>query len=255
MVGDKELAKAFDNFARQYDTITAFSDALEMLVCEFCPHWKDPETGRLVGLYTENYLEVVKRYPADHIREYYPPICKALFMAYNEGVTPEGGWCDPLGEYFQEIASSRDKSWKGQFFTPLSICELSAKMVNFDKERRNQNVADPACGSGRMLIAYDRTCPPDAMNFYVGTDIDARCIRIAAINFFFHGMRGVLICGNTLSMEARFGYRVYLPETGLGIKRLGAEECKRYLVVQKQSTKDSPKSDDKPHPGLQLTLF
>lgn len=255
MIGNQALTKAFDAFARPYNSIQAFGDLLEMLTCEFCPHWIDKETGRLVGRYTEAYLEVVKRYPADHIRAYYPPIQKALLAAYNEGVTPEGGWCDPLGEYFQEIASSRDKSWKGQFFTPVALCDMMARVVVPGQSQESQNISDPACGSGRTLIAFDRSCPPVTMNFYVGVDVDPRCVRIAAINFFFHGMRGVLICGNSLSLEARFGYRVWLPEMGVGIEHLDAVACQKYLTIPKRPGPQLSNGKTSEEPGKQLQLF
>lgn len=67
------------------------------------------------GRYADRYLEVVKRYDQDHVRQYYPKVCETLFAIYDSGVTANGSWCDPLGDYFQAIASRRDQSWKGQF--------------------------------------------------------------------------------------------------------------------------------------------
>lgn len=226
----KALEKAFNNWGRTRDIVTAFSDALEMLVCEFTPHWTDPETGRPRGRYTDKYLAVASRYKPEHICEYYPPILKAITESYIEGVTAEGGWCDPLGDYFQEIASSRDKSWKGQFFTPSSLCDMMAKFTKSkDDTRPSLSILDPACGSGRLSLAFDRNCPPGSNHFYIGVDIDARCIRIAALNFFFHGLRGVLICGNSLSLESRFGYQLHHPMLGRGIVHLDADECDEYM--------------------------
>ncbi|MEM7510557.1 MAG: N-6 DNA methylase [Bacteroidota bacterium] len=264
MIGDKGLTKAFDDFSRPYGAIQGFSDVLEMLVCEFCPHDVNQETNQLIGRYKETYLEVVRRFKNDdHIRKYYPPLCKALLDAYNKVVTPEGGWGDPLGDYFQEIASDRDKSWRGQFFTPVPLCDMMANMVSNGNHTPNQEISDPACGSGRTLIAYDRTCPPGSMNFYVGVDTDPRCIRIAAINFFFHGMRGILVCGNSLSLEARFGYRVWLPEIGWGIEHLDAAACQQYIGIPyepctlKLDKLEIDLSDVKGSgdPGEQLQLF
>ena len=133
-------------------------------------------------------------------------------QSYDEGVTADGRWCDPLGDYFQEIASNRDKSWKGQFFTPKPVCDLMAQMTKIGQESKpGLNILDCACGSGRLQIAFDRSCPPHSSHFYVGVDIDPRCIRIAALNFFFHGMKGAVICGNSLSLETRFGYFIHRP--------------------------------------------
>lgn len=104
MIGDK---------LRGSELTTAFGDLLAMLVCECTPHWIDNETGRPIGRYTDRYLEVVKRYDPDHIRKYYPKVCETLFATYDCGVTATGGWGDPLGDYFQAIASRRDQAWSG----------------------------------------------------------------------------------------------------------------------------------------------
>lgn len=85
---------------------------------------------------------------------------------------------------------------------------MIAALTTDAKQAVDATILDPACGSGRCLIAYDRKGDPKPHAFYVGVDIDERCVRMAAINMFFHGMRGVVICGNSLSMEMRFGYRV-----------------------------------------------
>jgi len=252
---EKTIKAAFEDWARTRDITTAFGDALEMLVCEFTHHWVDPETGHLRGRYTDKYLAVAKRYEPDHIREHYPPLCRAIMAAYDQGVTAEGGWCDPLGDYFQEIASQRDKAWKGQFFTPIPVCDMMAQLTLQEKPpKEEQRVLDPACGSGRMQIAFDRSCPPRSNNFYVGVDIDARCIRIAAINFYFHGMRGAVICGNSLSLETRFGFYIHHPLSGLGIEHLSAEQCKSFLLTPKPEQSEQPKSPAH-QPGQQLQLF
>ena len=130
-----------------------------------------------------------------------------------------------------------------------------AKVVGLVQGQEPQNISDPACGSGRTLIAFDRNCPPGTMNFYVGVDVDPRCVRIAAINFFFHGMRGVLICGNSLSLEARFGYRVWLPEMGMGIEHLDAANCQKYLAIPKRPGPQLSKGKTFEEPGKQLQLF
>lgn len=43
------------------------------------------------------------------------------------------------------------------------------------------------------------------------------------------GMKGVVIHMNSLSLDIYGGYRVYLPETGLGIKPLSMAQCHQYV--------------------------
>ena len=42
----------------------------------------------------------------------------------------------------------------------------------------------------------------------VGQDIDARCVRIAAINLGLRGKYGWVICGNSLTRDVQFVYRI-----------------------------------------------
>ena len=76
-MSSRVLAEAFENWARTRDLVTAFGEALEMLICEFTPHQVDPDTKQLRGRYTNKYQETAKRYPDEHIREYYPTLCKS----------------------------------------------------------------------------------------------------------------------------------------------------------------------------------
>ncbi|MEO0473695.1 MAG: hypothetical protein AAF206_29050, partial [Bacteroidota bacterium] len=75
---------------------------------------------------------------------------------------------------------------------------------------------------------------------------------------FFHGMRGVLICGNSLSMEMRFGYRIWHPLMGIGIEHLNEQDCLSFLVNRLHSEsndQDIPPGKSIEGPGGQLLLF
>jgi hypothetical protein len=55
----------------------------------------------------------------------------------------------------------------------------------------------------------------------VGQDIDARCAKITAINLGLRGRYGWVLCGNTLSGETQFAYRIgsFYNETPHGLRR------------------------------------
>lgn len=239
----KALDKALEDWTRYQSASTAFDDILRMILASFGPRISNEE-GQWVSLYEAEYLEVVGRYEAQHVRNCAPALLAELIKAYREGVRPDGGWCDPLGNYLeQQIGSKRSKQRIGQFFTPPHVCDMMAKMVVGSQEPQELRIADPACGSSRNLIAFDRACHPDSFNFYVGTDIDWTCVAISAINFLFHGMRGVLIHGDTLRLECWGGYRVYAPTTGLGIWKLRPDQCMSYLVSVKKQSQPEPSSE------------
>ena len=90
---------------------------------------------------------------------------------------------DLLGELFMALGLSN--KWKGQFFTPYSVCRAMSTMTYGDdfKARIEQKgwvaVNDPACGAGALLIAFANECrrPGHDINFqtsvlFVAQDID-----------------------------------------------------------------------------------
>lgn len=93
---------------------------------------------------------------------------------------------DILGSFFEtHISYGR----KGQYFTPEPICTFMAQITcgeRNDEFTSPQSIIDPACGSGRMLLASSRILGP--MNYYYGIDIEATCVKICIINLFLNGV-------------------------------------------------------------------
>ncbi|MEM6768441.1 MAG: N-6 DNA methylase [Bacteroidota bacterium] len=257
MFTHKPLEKALESWCLHRSRTTAFDDVLKMILASLAP--RILQEGRSVSIYEDQYMEVVNRYPAEHVRKYAPAVLGELMNAFKLGVTASGGWCDPLGRWMEEnVGSSRDKQAMGQFFTPESLCDLMAQMTVDSREPVELSVCDPSCGTARNLMAFDRACHPASFNWYVGVDIDWTVVAISAINFYFHSMRGVLIHGNSLSLKEYAGFRVFSPATAWGIQQLSAEECKRYLYTEKNnptSTIDGYIPTEKLVLGDQLSLF
>jgi len=88
---------------------------------------------------------------------------------------------------------------------------------------------------------------------------------MSVINYVMHGMKGVVIHMNALTLEIYGGYRIYLPETGLFVKPMTIEQCKYYLFSAKEKqTKVEEKTQIERKPTQtganeskpsQLTLF
>jgi hypothetical protein len=92
-------------------------------------------------------------------------------------------------------------------------------------------VNDCSSGSSRNLIAHTRLNPKNRINaFYVAQDLDERCVNMSVLNFIMFGMKGIVIHMNTLTMEVFKGYRIWLPETMMGITPLSKHECLNYLI-------------------------
>lgn len=79
-------------------------------------------------------------------------------------------------------------------------------------------VNDPCCGTGRMLLEAAKVNPRVEL---LGQDLDPRCAKITAINLGLRSRYGWVICGNTITNELRFAYRVgsFYHESPNGLRR------------------------------------
>lgn len=218
------FTKQFIHFTRHKTFSQTFADFLEIILCALS-----------LGQQEERYFEVLKRYDEIEIKEQIPSVFAALQIEYLKNVDECGGWCDPLGEMFEEWGSRTGHKWLGQFFTPKSLSDLCAKItIKSDEINDRKTFNDPACGSGRMLIAAARMSPSMNLHgFYIGQDIDRTCAMMSAVNFFYHGMSGVVIHGDTLALKAWGGWRIR--PLLARIDWLSSEQCMSYLLTSKNT--------------------
>ncbi len=172
---------------------------------------------------------------------------------------------DILGDLFQGSITYGEK---GQFLTPEPVAQMMARMTieegAEDTNHKVKTVCDPACGSGRMLLAVADLKPH--WEFY-GQDIDIRCVRMTAINLALRNLYGYVIWGNSLGTEKRLVYRTGFNLQGF-IREAPLESCP--VPVQDQalsptpahqvpSTNEDPTTrnydDSPPRPQSQLRLF
>lgn len=117
-------------------------------------------------------------------------------------------WYDPWGDLF--MALTPKGGYRGQFFTPMNICNLMADITDPAKAEpttpcgafgKRVLVNDCACGSGRnLLAAHAKFIHEGARKPYlVAEDVDIDCCMMTAVNFLSHGCFGEVICHNTLT--------------------------------------------------------
>jgi type I restriction enzyme M protein len=75
----------------------------------------------------------------------------------------------------------------GEFYTPAEVSELIAKLID---ARPGERIADPACGSGSLLIkCVDRVRAQGSHDFSVyGQEINGGTWALAKMNMFLHGI-------------------------------------------------------------------
>ncbi len=108
------------------------------------------------------------------------------------------GWYDAFGDLFMALAPHDGQAFRGQFFTPMDIATLCAKLMAPDSEVPH-TVCDNAAGSGRMLLAARAGSPK---SYFVAQDIDYTCCLMCVCNFLIHGCVGEVICMDSLGMRA-----------------------------------------------------
>jgi hypothetical protein len=127
---------------------------------------------------------------------------------------------DVLGDIFTGGITYGEK---GQFFTPDPVCQLMAELTAPDEaDTGRKSVNDPACGSGRTLLAVARKHPTWE---FVGQDVDHRCAQMTAINLGLNGLRGWAVWQNSLTLQCHRAYRIGLNLiTGGVIREVAVEE-------------------------------
>lgn len=220
------FAKTLNNITQRHHTSKVFDDFLQMAVCCYS-----------LGKSEDLYLERAKSYDTDELKGFGHAL-GALIMEHEKTNGLE--WNDFLGSYFEEFGQYNSKM--GQFFTPVSLCKMMAQIVKPEVKEYRATVNDPSCGSSRNLIAHAQMHPNNRFNFfYLGQDLDQRCCLMSVLNFVMFGMSGVVIHMNCISLEIYRGWRIYLPETGLGVHPLTVDQCKYHLF--NYETEKQPKEE------------
>ena len=184
----------------------AFEDWLTAMVCALAAETKEAE-----------YLAMAERHKEGKPGKRGVDLFGEMFAELLLAMEKSGG--DILGDLFEGAISYGEN---GLFLTPETLAEAMARLTLADpvpaEDDKPVYVNDPCCGTGRMLLEAARVNPRVEL---VGQDVDARCAKITAINLGLRSRYGWVICGNTLTNELRFAYRVgsFYHESPNGLRR------------------------------------
>lgn len=211
-----------NGLARRHGVHSVFSDFLYMLICAFS-----------LGRMEEQYLETIRKYEKPEAYRF-AEACAALVVE----MTGDGsGMVDVLGQYFEQHLSYGKN---GQFFTPQPVCDMMARMMNPIKPL--ERVADPACGSGRMLMAMAKL---NRFARFYGADNDRNCAMMATINLCLNGMFGEVAWMNSLSNQFYGGWAIEPTIKGVPCIRPITEKQSYIHLKLPQSSKVAPVSSPK----------
>lgn len=243
----KSWFKVFDQLCYRHDYVTVFDHYLLMLLNWFAN-----------AEFKEEWFQCKKRYDEKELKLFNQLYVELLQLMEKE--TNKSDWFDPFGHMYQTLASRGKTSKLGQFFTPEAACNMIA-LSFIPKNRIEQVIGDPACGSGRMLLAAHSV---NRMNHYVAQDLDRMCCKMTAINMALHCMSGVVIHGNTLSTETCSYWAVsrveikenmFLPKINIITKEQYEAWHKEKLFISKWINPQKPKEFDEKETAEILEQF
>ncbi|MFW9924014.1 MAG: N-6 DNA methylase [Candidatus Thorarchaeota archaeon] len=207
--------------SRGYDISRVFSDWIDLMVLAHRTTFTEEEHLER----EKDYLAIIHRYKNDLPEGQREGDRFAAALAIlMEGMKQTNN--ELLGEVYEKLALNY-KGF-GQFFTPLSLCQLLAKMISTRNEKTHPTIADPCAGSGRMLVEAYKLKPE---GFYFAQDIDFRCVKLCALNFLFFNMNGLVVWGDSLALQAKLAYRTIRSSFG-GQLYLLTPESQHWSIIQ-----------------------
>ncbi|HNL81617.1 MAG TPA: class I SAM-dependent DNA methyltransferase, partial [Agitococcus sp.] len=177
-------------------------------------------------------------------------------------------------EYFLSKFALAEGKGKGEFYTPKSIVNLIAEMI----EPYKGVIYDPACGSGGMFVqslqfvqrrkALGQT-QQDAHLFVYGQEKTLDTVKLAKMNLFVNGLKGEIRQANTYAEDpfnglAKFDYIMANPPFNVDDVALATvEKDQRFNAyglprnkTKAQKSDDNGKSETVPNANyLWINLF
>lgn len=151
----------------------------------------------------KEYLSIINRYPKQE-QQVFPELFAKLVEALDEGSEQ-----DFPSEMF--MAFKLGSHWKGQFFTPYSVCQLMAEITIQGQKRQLQergwiSVHDPCCGAGALLSTVRNKLIKQGVGFrqtlYVAQDIDRTAALMCYLQLSLLGCAGYVIVGDSLAQPS-----------------------------------------------------
>lgn len=209
-----DISKRIRKLSGRWTTYDLFRDWIEAMACAIS-NAVDRRPG-VHGRREEAYMAIVKRYDGDasEVMRTFSEMLGVLTMLL------EGEPDDVLGQLYMELGlSSQDV---GQFFTPMSLCDMMATMTLGDSPVPPHGyftVQEPAIGGGAQVIGMARAMlrrglSPSHHLHVTGADIDRNVLLMGYVQLSLIGIPAVLYVGDTLRMEMREDW--YTPAHVLG---------------------------------------
>lgn len=187
------------------------------------PTWMPPELETVAIPIDDDFERLEEKYMS-FVPKYQKEGMSAISKLYSLAQYAVQQWGeDFLGQVYEslEIVSGAQQSASGEFLTPASVSKLMAQLTlgrSIDSciQRKGYvTCQEPACGSGRMLLAlvdemYNLDHDPRVCLFIEAIDTNRDMFNMTYAQLSWLDLPALVIHGNTLSMEM-FEFR-YTPQ-------------------------------------------
>lgn len=188
----KGIYKRFRYLADRYGKWEVWADFIAMSACSLCLSDRQKRE--------EEYGNIIKRYRPEEAQKFAEMFALAVEALEHN---PDQ---DFLGDLFMRFDLAN--TWKGQFFTPYSVCRCMASLTagNLKSQLEQQpwvSVCDPAVGAGALLIAFTQECLRQEVNYqtdvlFAGQDVDRAAAMMAFVQLSLLGCPGYIVVGDSL---------------------------------------------------------
>lgn len=192
-----EFQKVFSQLCNTKSSWQAWSDFVEITAIAISNRFEIREKVKQER--ERRYMDIIGQYSKKE-QQIFPELVAILVQALERECEQ-----DFLGEMF--MALELGSHWKGQFFTPYSLCKaMSAINVQDANDKIGAkgyvSLNDPACGAGATLIAARNALELAGIGgtqaFFVGQDIDRTAAMMCYIQLSLLGCAGYVVIADTL---------------------------------------------------------
>ena len=200
-----EFAKAFRPLGERHSAWQAWADFVDFSAISIFMPFGLPGDEKHQQREKE-YMSIAKRYTPAELEVF------ARLLAMTVDALEDEPEQDFLGEMFMTLELSNH--WKGQFFTPYSICKMMAEITMQDAGAKIDakgwvGICDCCCGAGALLIAARNRMqfanppighlPGHLQTLYVCQDVDRTAALMCYIQLSLLGCAGYVVIGNAIT--------------------------------------------------------
>lgn len=191
----KEFLKSFNALCSYRSSWQVWAD---FVIASACALANSVDKGKHFEEREKEYSECIERLGGvEKASELFSYVVLALEENPNQ---------DFLGSLYMEL--NLGNHWKGQFFTPISICDMMARItlnetIDTIEEKGWATINDPACGAGATLISAANVMKEKGVDYqnralFVAQDIDRITGLMCFIQLSLLGCAGYVVIADTL---------------------------------------------------------